>query len=326
MIMRRRVIIGSILLLTLGFMSCQKNDRSESPSLATTLSTSVAEIIGTQITSVTSANEYSISVEKFDGHSPAYVIGNFNIGNYGIPGLGIAGMGHLKFGIPHIDSCATVTVSSTDYPKEIVIEYAGDCIGHRNNTKKGKITINISDTITNEGAVETITYTDFYIDSIKIELEASIKNLGKNSSGNWMIEKEYKQTITKNNDVCTRVNKETVEWIAGFETTGKSDNVYYLTGTGKVVFNDTTYVKTITTPLLFDGSCEYVKSGVVEITKNGSTAIIDYGDGTCDNKATVTIDGTTEEISLHSHRFGVGGKFGKQFRGFGRKGVGEGQH
>ncbi len=324
--MRRRVIIGSILILTVGFISCQKNDRSESPSLATTLSTSVAEIIGTQISSVTSANEYSISVEKFDGHSPAYVIGNFTIGDYGIPGYGIAGIGHLKFGIPHIDSCATVTVSSTDYPKEIVIEYAGDCIGHRNHTKKGKITINISDTIANAGTTETITYTDFYIDSMKIEIEGSIKNLGKNSSGNWMIEKEYKQTITKNNDICTRVNKETAEWIAGFETTSKSDNVYYLTGTGKVVLNDTSYVKTITTPLLFDGSCEYVKSGVVEITKNGSTAIIDYGDGTCDNKATVTIDGTTEEISLHSNRFREGGKFGKQFRGFGRKGVGEGQH
>jgi hypothetical protein len=324
--MRRRVIIGSIIILTAGLISCQKNDKSDSLSLATTLSASVAEIIGTQVSSVTSATEYSISVEKFDGHSPAYVIGNFNIGNYGIPGYGITGIGHLKFSIPHIDSCATVTVSSTDYPKEIVIEYAGDCSGHRNHTKKGKITINISDTLSNAGAVETITYTDFYIDSMKIELEASLKNLGKNSSANWIIEKEYKQTITKNSDVCTRVNKETVEWIAGFETTGKLDNIYYLSGTGKVVFNDTTYIKTITTPLLIDGSCEYVKSGVVEITKNGSTAIIDYGDGPCDNKATVTIDGTTEEIGLRSHMFREGGKFGKQFRGFGRKGVGEGQH
>jgi hypothetical protein len=324
--MRRRVIFGSIIILTAGLISCQKNEKSDSPSLSTTLSTSVAEIIGVQVSSVASATEYGISVEKFDGHSPAYVMGTYGFGNYGIPGYGMTGIGHLKFGIPHIDSCATVTVSSTDYPREIVIEYAGDCVSHRNHTKIGKITINISDTLSNAGAVETITYTDFYIDNMKIDLEASLKNLGKNSSGNWMIEKDYKQKVTINNDVFVRLNKETAEWIAGFETTGNSDNIYYLTGSGKIVFNDTTYLKAITSPLLFEGTCEYIKSGVVEITKNGSTAIIDYGDGTCDNKATVTIDGTTEEISLRSHMFREGGSFGKHFRGFGRKGGGKGQH
>jgi hypothetical protein len=55
------------------------------------------------------------------------------------------------------------------------------------------------------------------------------------------------------------------------------------------------------------------------LTKNGSTAVIDYGDGTCDNKATVTIDGETEEISLHSHKFHKGGHFDNHFKGFGNK-------
>lgn len=38
------------------------------------------------------------------------------------------------------------------------------------------------------------------------------------------------------------------------------------------------------------------------------------------NNATVTIDGTTEEISLHSHKFRNSGMFGPHSRGFGRKG------
>ncbi len=318
--MRRRAIIVSAIVLTIGFISCQKNDSSNTPSLATTISASVAEIIGSQISAVTSANEQCVSVEKFDGNSQAHLLGNYSIGDYGIPGYGISGIGHMKFVIPHIDSCATVTVSSTTYPKEIIIEYTGNCTYHQRHTKKGKVIINISDTLTNAGAVETIVYEDFYIDSMKVDLNATVKNLGKNASGNWVIEKAYKQTITKNDDVCVRENNESAEWTAGFETTSKSDNIYYLTGSGKVVLNDTTYTKTITTPLLFDGSCDYVKSGIVELTKNGSTAVIDYGDGVCDNKATVTIDGTTEEISLHSHRFGEGGKFGKHCHGFGGKG------
>jgi hypothetical protein len=311
MIMRRRIISGIIIILAAGLNSCQKNDRSDSAFLATTISAATAEVLGTGISSVNSNTEQSVSVEKFDGHSPAYVVGGFGTGTYGIPGYGMSGMGHLKFGIPHIDSCATVIISTSTFPKEIVIEYSGDCTDHRKHTKKGRIIINLSDTITNAGSVETIVYQDFYIDSMQVELSASLKNLGKNSSGNWVIEKTFNQTLTKNGDVCERVNKETAEWISGFETPSRSDNVYYLTGSGKVVLNDTTYTKKITTPLLFDGSCGYfILSGVVELTKNSSSALIDYGDGTCDDKANVTIDGITEEISLHSHGFREGGRFG----------------
>jgi hypothetical protein len=185
---------------------------------------------------------------------------------------------------------------------------------------QGKIIIDISDSLNLAGSTETITYQDFYMDSMKIDLTAKIKNNGRNASGNWVVSKEYEQTITKGDLVCVRKNAETQEWTAGFATRDKSDNIYYLSGSGSVTINDTvTYTKTITTSLLFDASCDYISKGVVELTKNGSTATIDYGDGTCDSKATVTIDGTTEDISLHSYRFPGGGHFAKHFHGLGKK-------
>jgi hypothetical protein len=320
--MKRKLIIGAVLVVLSGFYSCQKSDRlSNSSSLATTLTASVAEVVGNQVSNVTGTTEHSLSLESFDGHGYAHVLGNFSIGNFGIPNYGLNGIGHFKFGIPHIDSCAVVTVSSETFPKEITIEYAGTCNEHHGHIMKGKIIIDISDSLTVPGSVETITYQDFYIDSMKVDLNAEITNIGKNADGNWVIRKEYDQTITRGDLVCVRQNKETQEWKSGFETRDKSDNVYYLTGSGSVSINDTaTYTKTITTPLLFDASCDYISSGVVELTKNGSTAIIDYGDGTCDNKATVTIDGTTEEINLHSCKFPGGGHFEKHFHGFGKRG------
>jgi hypothetical protein len=320
--MKSKLIIGAVLVVLSGFYSCQKSDRlSNSSSLATTLTASVAEVVGNQVSNVTGTTEHSLSLESFDGHGYAHVLGNFSIGNFGIPNYGLNGIGHFKFGIPHIDSCAVVTVSSETFPKEITIEYAGTCNEHHGHIMKGKIIIDISDSLTVPGSVETITYQDFYIDSMKVDLNAEITNIGKNADGNWVIRKEYDQTITRGDLVCVRQNKETQEWKSGFETRDKSDNVYYLTGSGSVSINDTaTYTKTITTPLLFDASCDYISSGVVELTKNGSTAIIDYGDGTCDNKATVTIDGTTEEINLHSCKFPGGGHFEKHFHGFGKRG------
>ncbi len=339
--MKNKLIIGAILVVLAGFYSCQKSDRlSNSSSLATTLTASVAEVVGNQVSTITGATEHCLSLETFDGHGYAHILGNFSVGNYGIPNYGLNGIGHFKFGIPRLDSCAVVTVSSETYPKEIVIEFDSACSANSEILKpegrpecgpgngpehghviQGKIIIDISDSLKLAGSTETITYQDFYIDTLKIDLTASIKNLGKNSDGNWVIEKVYDQTITRGDLVCVRKNNETQEWIAGFETRDRSDDKYYLTGNGSVSINDTaTYTKTITAPLLFDASCRFISSGIVELTRNGSTATIDYGDGTCDNKATVTIDGTTEEINLHSYSFPGGGRFGHHFHGFGHKG------
>jgi hypothetical protein len=318
--MRKKMIFSAVIVLMIGLVSCQKSDNFKNLNLIeTNLATSVAEIVANQVTSVTSPVEHSLSVEKYTSSSYVNLIGG---GNFGEPGFQGWEQGHLKFVGPRIDSCVTVTVSSNTFPKEIVIEYLKGCSTHHHD-KYGKIIINLSDTITNEGAVQTIIYQDFYMDSIKVDLDASLKNLGKNAAGNWVIEKKYTQTITKNGETYKRSNSESIEWISGFETTDKMDNVFYVSGSGSVVLNDTaTYTKTITTPLLSDASCDFIESGVVELNRNGNISVIDYGAGTCDSVATVTTNGTTEEINLHSNKFREGGRFGKHCHGFGcgRKG------
>ncbi len=317
--MRKKITFAAIIVLMAGLFSCQKTDNlSNGSSLATNLSTVVAEVVGNQVSSVTNAVEHSLSVEQYDNNISVNLLGG------GMQGPVFPGWGHgsLKFGVPRIDSCATVTVSSNTYPKEIVIEYLKGCSTHHHD-KYGKVIINLSDTITNEGAVQTITYQDFYMDSIKIDLTASLKNLGKNAAGNWVIEKKYTQTISRNEETFVRSNTETIEWISGFDTPDRTDNVYSVSGSGNVVLNDTaTYTKTITTPLLIDAGCDYIRSGVIELNRNGVVSIINYGDGTCDNVATVTTDGTTEEINLHSNKFKEGGRFGRHCHGFGKGGKG----
>lgn len=318
--MKSELIFGSIVILFLGMISCQKDDSGVNGSLSSNLNASVAELVGINISNITEVAEHGVSIERFNGQGPAFIIsGDGHPGRNGIPGWNFSDADHIKFGVPHIDNCVTVSVSSSSFPRKIVIEYLKGCSNHHND-RSGKVIINLSDTITNEGAVQTIEYQDFYIDTIKVDLNATLKNLGKNSSGNWVIEKKYKQTIKKGDEVAVRINTETQEWISGFETAGKSDDAYYLSGSGSITINDEKkYSREIITPLLYDGSCEYIKSGIIELTRNDKVTTIDYGDGTCDNKATVTTDGTTEEINLHSHRFKDGGRFKEQCPGFGEK-------
>jgi hypothetical protein len=317
--MKNKLIIGFGLILLAGFYSCQKNEGgSDESSLTANLYSAVSEMTGTQVGIITNCVEHGVADEPFDGRGPANLISGNLPGGFHMPGIGFPGMFPLKFGIPHVDSCATVSVSSGTFPKEIVVEYLAGCSTHRHD-KRGKIIITLSDTITNTGAVQTIKYQDFFIDSLKVDFTATLKNLGKNSSGNWIIEKSYDQTLTKDDYVVRRKNSETEEWTAGFETADRSDNIYYLTGAGSIVINDTaTYSRKIITPLLYDAGCDFIKSGVVELNRRGSIATIDYGDGTCDDTAAITTNGTTESITLHSGKFREGGKFDRHFHGFGK--------
>lgn len=315
--MKRKALFGILILAVAGLFSCQHDPAGIT--LDDNLTASLAEVIGTQVGVSTLGTEMATAVEKFNGTSPAFPMPGTGIppAGFGLPGWHFSEMDHMKFGIPHIDSCVTVTVSSSAYPREIVIEFIKGCSAHK-HSRSGKVIIDLSDTITKKGAVQTIRYEDFYIDTIKVDYTATRKNLGKNESGNWVIEETSIQTITKGEDVAVRTNNEIKEWISGFETAGRADNSFYVTGSGKIEVNGTEqYSRKITTPLLFDSACEFIKSGIVELIRDGNISIINYGDGTCDDVATVTTDGTTVEINLHRKGFGHNNGFGHKFKGFG---------
>lgn len=308
--MKKLMFLSSLAIALINFQSCQKSDKIDASvtDLSTNLNAAVAEVVNTTVNTASVEDVQSVSVTKFDG---------MGLGMHG-------GLGFGSFHLPKISSCATVTVSSATFPKEITIDYGTGCADHRGLIKKGKILVSMTDTLVNAGATETITYQDFYIDSMKVELSGSIQNLGKNDQGNWVIKSKLIQTITKpNGDKKSEEFDETIEWLKGFETTDRIDDSYYKTGTGSINLNDTAvYSRTITKALLFEGSCHFIVSGTVELNKNGSVVVLDYGDGTCDSKATVTTVGTTEEIDLFSTRFGEKGKFGKHSHGFGGHGNG----
>ena len=61
------------------------------------------------------------------------------------------------------------------------------------------------------------------------------------------------------------------------------------------------YTWDIIEPINSDFTCIYwiPVSGIEEGTFNEDTYSIDYGDGTCDNKYTITVNGVSEEIEIN---------------------------
>jgi len=311
------------IMLSVMLFSCEdafKNGNSGSlMSDEITLGTVKSEIVGTSTYDITSAEGHSIAMEKMGGMGI--------IGMGGKPGFGgIGNMGDfMGFKGHHLDECATVTQSSETYPKEIVIAYGDGCTDGRGPVKKGNIVINVTDTMANAGAVRTVTYVDFYIGDRKVEGNETVTNKGKDENGQWVIETKSNQTITHEDGTVTVRNNVSVQtWKAGFETADKSDDILYQTGSGSATIADTiAYKSEILEPLLIDRSCRSIVSGIIEITRNGSTTTLDYGDGECDSLVTVTKDGETEEIDLSECR--LDGKAMRDGAMKGDKGKGQGQ-
>lgn len=171
----------------------------------------------------------------------------------------------------------------------------------------------ISDSLQIEGSTKIITYIDYYIDSINVELSATLTNLGKNSNGDWVVACSISQAIKKlDGDVIAENLNDTVEWVSGFETTTKSDDVYYKTGSGSIAVNDTLkYSRNITSPLLYDRSCGFILSGTEEVYKDSDSVVINYGSGDCDQYALVTTNGITDTINLAKCKFDDNSAMGK---------------
>lgn len=80
-----------------------------------------------------------------------------------------------------------------------------------------------------------------------------------------------------------------------------NDNEFTVTGETKTTLpSGTTITNTIKTPLILKASCEkpYPLQGTVTTTKGSNEAIFDFGNGDCDNMATITIKGVSVIFEL----------------------------
>ena len=94
----------------------------------------------------------------------------------------------------------------------------------------------------------------------------------------------------------------TREWVAGDDTPlDFADDVYSITGTANGTdANGRNYTANITTPVISKLTCKWFVSGKIEITPtNKSSRVVDFGSGTCDNQATVTIGTNIFNIELY---------------------------
>lgn len=93
----------------------------------------------------------------------------------------------------------------------------------------------------------------------------------------------------------------TLKQIAGYSTKNDlTDDEYSISGTSSGKNRDgRNFTTTITSPLIKKASCKWITSGTLDLTPDGyKTRTVDFGNGTCDDDATFTVNGQTVAFKL----------------------------
>jgi len=91
----------------------------------------------------------------------------------------------------------------------------------------------------------------------------------------------------------------------GSSKDGSLDDMIKNQEAGITIKGDGKFDKVITNPLVKINGCDYIVEGTIEYQLDGAVvAVVDYGDGTCDNLATKTVDGVTTEFELDGKESG----------------------
>ncbi|MCF8378659.1 MAG: hypothetical protein K9H49_03720 [Bacteroidales bacterium] len=206
--------------------------------------------------------------------------------------------------------CFEVTVHDNGtaefWPRSWTFSYTNeDCVDFFGNTKLGAVNVLLTGYWKNEGSSRTITYEDFTINGNKLEGTRTILNTGLNDMQNLTFERSCVNASYSQGDTATMTweSNRNVEMINGYETFIAADDEYMVAGGASGVnFEGKAFTASITEELHYMRCSMFPVSGIVTIDIDGGSSIyINYGEGTCDNVAEVTIDDLTTEITL-GHR------------------------
>lgn len=204
-------------------------------------------------------------------------------------------------------TCPVITIDHPDsvtWPKTVTIDFgSSNCYSWGSVPHRGKIIATFSGPYRMQGTVITINFDEYYRNDNKIEGTKTVTNAGTNGSGQmyWNVQVVNGKITRTDNTYMTWNSTRTRTWIQGQNTVGDwSDDAYNITGSATgTSFTGNAFSAAITNALLIEWGCRWIKSGTIEITPSGlKTRSIDFGSGTCDDQATVTINGNVYNITL----------------------------
>jgi len=206
------------------------------------------------------------------------------------------------------------------YPTIRTVDYGTGCTDDYGVTRKGKrFTTMYADKYKAPAGkvVSVTTFSNYYVNDVSVSGNVKISIASPASSGSLVLRIVVNKTITDAfGNTSSYVNFVTQTQIAGGETDSTKDNVFKIAENafGTEVSGDSAMVtwKSVTdpaNPIIKMSGCPFRSQGAQKITMKqlGVTTdeYLDYGNGDCDNQATLSINGgTPQPVTLPIFLFG----------------------
>jgi hypothetical protein len=217
---------------------------------------------------------------------------------------GLKSTDNNRYGLRYLAGLAPdVTVEPNDgsFPKTITLDYGEGTELENGKILSGKIVIDLTAPRLTDSAMRTVTFVNFYVDSIGIE------GIAKNSffsghnrdQGIFVYNRRLKFNFPDGSYIF-RHGEITRKWVQGLNTPFMhADDEIHITG--KSASEDRRgnhYTREILKPLVKTGACRFIIQGKVQFTFNREVMYLDYGDGECDYTAILSKNGERKVINL----------------------------
>lgn len=195
--------------------------------------------------------------------------------------------------------CANVTATpggaDDQYPKNVLIDFGTGCT-LRGVHGKGSISFVLSQLPFIPGTVIIPEFHDFYVNGYKIEGEYKVTTITPTQFKVDVID----GVVTDPDNLVYHVKGvQYYNQLAGATSPFVfADDAYEITGNGAVSSPLGDADIEVTTPLLKDVNCTSIVSGIITIQSVGLNGTLDFGNGVCDRKATLTVGPFRVDVTL----------------------------
>lgn len=242
-------------------------------------------------------------VEELDAESDAILESNFEdvdeIINAGMETLDQGG----KIATDFILDCAVIEKDTVN--KVVTIDYGDGCEGPHGRIRRGKVIIQYNERKLIPGAFRIVTLDNFFIDDVQIEGTRTVENISASLEDDptFEITLEGGKLTFEDETTATRDANRVRTWTRA--SNPLLDEITVEGGASGERRDGVRYEVEILERLVYKRECRLNRvfipvSGVKQITYGDNVAVIDYGNGECDNVVSITINGEFYSRSLRS--------------------------
>jgi hypothetical protein len=209
--------------------------------------------------------------------------------------------------------CFTTTIThpnNTLFPAIVILDFGTTgCPGPDGRVRRGKIITEYTNRLIYPTAMATTTFDGFYVDNVHVEGTHKIINTSTGTSNRQFTVEVRDAKLTKpNGDYIKWKSDRVITQIEGFITPDFHDDIFSITGTAEGLVKRGNllvgWTSSVTEPLIKRLTCRWIVKGRIRTVRlntdpnNPWVAVLDFGNGICDNLAIVTINGVPHQITL----------------------------